>query len=358
MRRTRLVVTLLTAIGGPLTAQETSILAGGVLARYADSISGSAGLLSVRLRNTSPSAAATIEGTFSQFAAGEWALQLGAHGTTFGSLGRGLFAGVSGSVAANNFQGGSWSGAAAVGPLLALSSGPLIATLGASVGGLRRVDESWLTVGTSYLRLGYRMPAGVSLEAGMVGTSADTIRYANAILGVNYRNPRFLVAVGGGGRVGDLSDDLWGRAWIELFPARWLALEGAVGRYPRDLSGFTNGVFATLGARVSVGRTTRTVSRAASEPALGVTRLETGDVRILIRYGKEATSVAIAGDWSGWTAFPLRREASGRWSIELQLEPGVYKYSLLVDGQLWTIPEGAPTLPDEFGGEVGLLIVR
>ena len=73
---------------------------------------------------------------------------------------------------------------------------------------------------------------------------------------------------------------------------------------------------------------------------------------------REATSVAIAGDWNGWTAFPLRREASGRWSIELQLEPGVYKYSLLVDDQLWTIPEGAPTLPDEFGGEVGLLIVR
>ena len=58
------------------------------------------------------------------------------------------------------------------------------------------------------------------------------------------------------------------------------------------------------------------------------------------------------------TPFPLRYEGSGRWSIELRLESGIYKYALLVNGEDWTVPTGAPTLPDDLGGKVGLLTVR
>ena len=357
MRAAALVVLILTAVPVSLTAQEASLLAGGVHARYADSVSGSAALFSLRLRGTSPSATGTFEGLFSPFAAGAGALQLGGHGVAFGSLGAGVFAGVSGSVMANNFTGGPWSGGAAVGPVFAFSGQRVLATLGASVGALRRVDESSFAVGTGYLRIGYEVARGISLEGGMIGTTADTIRYGDAKLGVSFRNRRILVSFGGGGRIGGLADDPWGQARVEFFAAPWLALEGTAGRYPRDLSGFTSGVFASLGARIRFGRS-RSESFDAPEPAVRIDRSETGRVRISITYDKNATTLEIAGDWSDWTPLPLRHEGSDRWSIELQLQPGTYKYALLVDGEHWTIPTGAPSLPDDFGGEVGLLIVR
>ena len=105
MRSAALVVVILTTNTGSLPSQETSILAGGVHARFADSLSGSAALFSLRLRGASPSASGTFEGFFSQFTAGEWALQLGARGTASRSLGQGFHGGVSGSITANNFQG-------------------------------------------------------------------------------------------------------------------------------------------------------------------------------------------------------------------------------------------------------------
>ena len=45
------------------------------------------------------------------------------------------------------------------------------------------------------------------------------------------------------------------------------------------------------------------------------------------------------------------------WTVELSLPPGLYKFSLVVDREEWTIPAGVPSVPDEFGGTVGLLAV-
>jgi hypothetical protein len=41
----------------------------------------------------------------------------------------------------------------------------------------------------------------------------------------------------------------------------------------------------------------------------------------------------------------------------LPLGPGAYRFSLILDGEHWVVPEGVPMLPDDFGGEVGLLLV-
>ena len=357
MRSAALVVVILATNTGSLPAQETSILAGGVHARFADSLSGSAALFSLRLRGRSPSASGTFEGFFSQFAAGEWALQLGARGAASRSLGEGFYGGVSGSITANNFQGGSWSGGAAGGPLIAFSGRLVRAVLGGSAGALRRVDESWLALGTSYLRVGYEVDRGISLEGGMMATAADTLRYADATLGVNFSSSRVMVSVGGGARIGDLADDPWGQLRVSFSAAPWLELEGAVGRYPRDLTGFTDGVFATAGARIRLRRDRSDPLTSPASP-LRVERVAAGRVRIWITYDENASRLEIAGDWNNWIPFPLRHEGSGRWSIELRLESGMYKYALLVDGEDWTVPTGAPTLPDDLGGKVGLFTVR
>jgi hypothetical protein len=70
-----------------------------------------------------------------------------------------------------------------------------------------------------------------------------------------------------------------------------------------------------------------------------------------------ATSVDIAGDWNSWTPAPMAKDVDGRWSVELPLQGGAHKFIIVVDGQRQMVPRGVPTLPDGFGGTVGLLVV-
>jgi hypothetical protein len=54
---------------------------------------------------------------------------------------------------------------------------------------------------------------------------------------------------------------------------------------------------------------------------------------------------------------PLTARPDGRWETVVRLVPGAYRFSLVVDGERWTVPEGVPSMSDDFGGRVGLLIV-
>ncbi len=46
------------------------------------------------------------------------------------------------------------------------------------------------------------------------------------------------------------------------------------------------------------------------------------------------------------------------WVVDLRLDPGLHQYSLVVDGDTWLVPEGVPSVPDEFGGRVVVLVLR
>lgn len=74
------------------------------------------------------------------------------------------------------------------------------------------------------------------------------------------------------------------------------------------------------------------------------------------RHGVE--SVAIAGDWNGWVPTPLSATRPDWWKADLALRPGVYHFTLLVDGIGWTIPTGVPSVPDGLGGRVAVLVVN
>jgi hypothetical protein len=43
--------------------------------------------------------------------------------------------------------------------------------------------------------------------------------------------------------------------------------------------------------------------------------------------------------------------------VRLVLAPGTYRFTLVVDGTRWMVPAGIATVPDDMGGEQGLLIV-
>jgi hypothetical protein len=119
------------------------------------------------------------------------------------------------------------------------------------------------------------------------------------------------------------------------FPAAGIVLAGIRFQLPLHRSG----------ARQVVGARGFSVTRSAAGVSLEFER-----------HGVK--SVSIVGDWNGWVPTPLSATRPDRWKADLALSPGVYHFTLLVDGIAWTIPAGVPSVPDGLGGRVAVLVVN
>jgi len=83
-------------------------------------------------------------------------------------------------------------------------------------------------------------------------------------------------------------------------------------------------------------------------------RVDGQSVRFRVR-ARDATRVAVAGDFNGWDpdAFLLRRVGGGWWEITLELPPGSYQFTYVIDGK-WVGPgTGSTPVDDGFGGKNG-----
>ncbi|MEX2180784.1 MAG: isoamylase early set domain-containing protein [Gemmatimonadaceae bacterium] len=74
-----------------------------------------------------------------------------------------------------------------------------------------------------------------------------------------------------------------------------------------------------------------------------------------------ARSVALAGDFNGWsrTATPLSpADGSGAWTVTVPITAGRHEYSFIVDGERWVAdPYALASLVDEFGIASSVLLV-
>ncbi|MGD8698546.1 MAG: glycogen-binding domain-containing protein [Gemmatimonadales bacterium] len=69
-----------------------------------------------------------------------------------------------------------------------------------------------------------------------------------------------------------------------------------------------------------------------------------------------AESVAVIGDFSDWEPIPLTKRGKA-WTSVVVIEPGLYHFGFLVDGE-WYVPERAPgKVTDEFGRLNATLVV-
>jgi hypothetical protein len=85
--------------------------------------------------------------------------------------------------------------------------------------------------------------------------------------------------------------------------------------------------------------------------------VENGGVTIRIPLGGLSEPPSIAGDFTGWTAVPMRREGS-QWTARFQLSPGVYHFAFRSADGKWFVPSTLPhRVSDGFGGESAVLIV-
>jgi hypothetical protein len=312
-------------------------------------------MTTLRLSGSSPNAAGILTGSLSKFTSGEWVTQLSGFGTSLLPLGGGVRLGVSAGIDANRIEGVSWNGQTSVGVLGVLGSRATLVTAGASVGAAMTVYDT--TVNTTVLnaRVQQGVGRGVALSGGISTVSSDTIDYADLTVEMTYSGEKLRASVGLGTRAGDLEDDPWGHAHIEYELMPRLSYEVTLGRYPQSLVGFTDGLYLTSGVRVRITRSSR-YERASVLP-VEIEVLDSNRARITLKYSGDAESLEIVGAWNGWLPVRLEQTGDELWTTVLSLEPGIYQYAIVVNGTVWTVPDGVPAEPDDFGGKVATLVV-
>jgi len=77
-------------------------------------------------------------------------------------------------------------------------------------------------------------------------------------------------------------------------------------------------------------------------------------------HAPQAQRVAVAGDFNKWkTDVHEMKKSDGTWSIDLQLKPGIYSYSFVVDGKSWVPDPGAESYEDDgYGSRNSILRIN
>lgn len=336
----------------PAGAQGVAVRLGGVHARYADSLSGSAASLALQAVLERGSLRASADLMHARFSSDNGYSTQGTVGlTAMTGLGSTAALGVRALASASNLSGGTsaWTAAGETFGAVLLD-GWLVS--GALSGGAVR-DIAGATRPLAGAALGVRLsPGALAVETRVAGTLSRGTRFADFTVGVLYDRGALRVGGTAGARAGDLGGDPLLQLQAELRVHPLVAFEMAGGSYPGDLTGYTSGRFFNAGIRVALAR---------ERPAPGrfgvAVELLPRDRGARVTFDvPDADTVAIVGEWNQWQPAPLRRVARGRFQAVLPLAPGAYRFSLVVGGR-WVVPPGVPKLPDDFGGEVGVLVI-
>lgn len=367
----------LSVLPAALAAQvRSSVVLGGVRVRYADALDLSAFTLSPAVTVQDGLSLFGASATLSQPSGGTWSGQALLSGSAYRTL-SGPFAAELGGAA-----GGSTTGdGARTGHVQATVRGHLVsARVGGWAGG--SLGSAWNGATWQSTR---STEVGVWVQGVQLGLSAsyvpavanDSVRYADAVIGLRWRGVRLeldgtLGHRGGGARAMGVSDP---SDWVSA-SASWrvsdrTALIASGGTYPLDLlQGFPSGRFASLGVRLTgpgtgpspeFARTTAELERdrlmRAGVGALRTRRLGGGRVELRVR-ASGARRMELTGDLTGWEPVAMHAEPDGWWSLILEGAPGTYEVTVRRDGGAWVVPLGMLERRDEFGGVSGVLSLR
>jgi hypothetical protein len=233
---------------------------------------------------------------------------------------------------------GLWAGLAGAGGWTSSSAGTA-SSLGPSFGIWARRRAWNLTImGTPFRHEGYWFPEAqghVSTSMGMI----DLVGY------LGWR---------GSPRASGLSNLAWGGGTLAFWFTSHSALVLSAGAYPSDLlQALPKGKFLSASIRFSRRRPS-TLGTPASGYSLYAQSRGESELRFAVA---GASRVELVGDWTGWRPVPLKRVSDGRWTLRVNLAPGVHRFNLVVDGERWIVPEGSAAVDDGFGGKTSLLVV-
>lgn len=354
--------------GNAASAQRVgaSIDLGALALRYTDSEDAKAIALSPAAWFQSPSSSLAATGTLSQFLNGGWSLQGEADGSLFThrySLFLGEIEGTAG--------GSTHTGGERTGQLLGVARAHIAndyrgmwigGGAGSAYDGL-----SWRNVLQGEAAAWARFNAATAFVSVTPVSIADSVKYTDAQLSGSLNLAAVELVATGGFRSGGSSKS-WGSASITAWIASYLAIVGSAGTYPIDLTqGFPGGRFASLALRVGSRRYPPAASSVREIGGLDAVsrtsyRFESrdlgGGIRELRLNAPGAASVEVMGDFSDWNAVRLENAGGGWWSHSFRLEPGIHELNVRIDGGPWVIPPGLHARADEFGGSVGVLVIR
>jgi len=204
-------------------------------------------------------------------------------------------------------------------------------------------------------------PDSVRLPEPSSGRLVRSRHYTDAELGAEWRSGRLTLQLVGGARLGDAASvaETWGSAYAAYTLREGVALTAAAGVMPaRFERGLGRAPFGRIGLRfgLSAGTDRAHAVPAAPAPSL-VARDVGGGYAVLRAHVPGAQRVEIKGDFTDWKPVDLAAAGAGTWEARLRVAPGVYRVNLRVDGGPWIAPPGLPSVVDEFGSAVGILVV-
>jgi hypothetical protein len=249
----------------------------------------------------------------------------------------------------------------------------------------------WLGSGLGAVSQGFFFPDDiVQLDAGgwvrvgdgtvtahAVPTRIGDIRYTDFVATARWEPLRAELSATVGYRDGARSSGV--SRWAEVGGAFWftshVAVVGGGGVFPAEIwRGLPGGRYASAALRVATRNPRASDPQRLAELTLPyeLNRLrrpravaqrftvspEVDGTRTLHVRVAGAREVELMGDFTDWTPVRLTPTASGVWSFNVFLAPGVHRVNLRVDGGPWIVPPGLTAVRDEFGGDVGLLIVQ
>ncbi|MBE0592535.1 MAG: glycogen-binding domain-containing protein, partial [Gemmatimonadales bacterium] len=210
--------------------------------------------------------------------------------------------------------------------------------------------------------------------ATVTGTWLADTAYLDVVGSLRWVHPLFTASGSAGFRAWSKGggSGVYGEGSIQVPFWKRLALMLAGGRYPSDpVRGVIAASYVSAGFRLTAfgaspdPRAALDAYRRQSEFSGGASpahpRLELGDeaiggrtLRIVVR---GALSVEVAGDFTDWEPRELARSGGDVWTIRLPLQPGIHRLNVRIDGKTWVVPQGLRPEEDEYGGQVGILVI-
>ena len=204
-------------------------------------------------------------------------------------------------------------------------------------------------------------------DAGFQPDTGLLLRYGDGIGYWSHRDGAVELTVGGGLRavlIGRPQYQSWGSASVVLWFSPGAALVLAGGKALADVS---RGVPTTryLSAAIRFGRSNAApalVTQAPREgPEMDGGRIDVnvmGDSLRIVRVRlRAARTVELMADFTDWEPVSMSQAPNGDWTVERVIAAGTHHVAIRADGGEWIVPPNLPRVSDEFGGEVGLLIV-
>jgi hypothetical protein len=364
------IVGLLPAIGHAQPAATVDV--GGAVLRYADTLRATAVTVAPAVRAGLGPATLAAYGTGSRLDAGDWSVQGGLDAAVASPALGPVFGELAGSAAGSAHRDGTRTGETrGIGRLYLVGwRGGLWAG-----GGLGRTDDGLLWRDVRLAEAGLWGSFGpATLSAAVTPTTVDdTLRYTDVEAVLQLAMGDAEMDVSGGVRSGAAvlttlgGDRAWGGASVTYWLGTRFGVVAAAGTYPvSPTQGFPGGRYATLGVRLASKGARPAPAPAAPTPGEQATAelsdfstsAAAGGQRTLRVRAPRARTVEVAGDFTAWAPVAMKPEGSGWWAATLPIPAGVHQVNLRLDGSAWRTPPALPSVADEFGGRVGLLVIE